>query len=175
VGALALRVATDRCRVGATDNGSVARRVLPDHRVAGDCRSQRAPDRVLNLGEAPTETERGSSPSCRSGYFRAIMEGVAYCSLCEMDRDSCEHGLAERRRTASASASILLISPASLVHFPRCPHKGGDPDYSRWAELDTPRGWECPGNGEQLPATGGSRRDLVAMTRCQDCLDHGPW
>jgi len=49
------------------------------------------PERVLILGEAPTE-QRDSSPYCHSGYFRAIMESVAYCSLCEMDRDSCETG-----------------------------------------------------------------------------------
>jgi hypothetical protein len=130
------------------------------------------PERVPILGEAPTE-QRESSPYCHSGYFRTIMESVTYCSLCEMDCDSCEHGLAERRRAASASISTLLISPASMAHIPRCPHKD-DPDYSRWAELDTPRAWESLGNGEQLPATGGSRRDLVAVTRCQDCIDHGP-
>jgi hypothetical protein len=92
-----------------------------------------------------------------------------------MDRDSCEHGLAERRRAASASASTLLISPTSMAHFPQCPHKGDDPDYSLWAELDMPRAWERLGNGEQLPATGGSRRELVAIARYQDCVDHGPW
>jgi hypothetical protein len=79
------------------------------------------------------------------------MERVAYCTLCEMDRDSCEHGLAERRRTASASASTLLISPSSMAHFPRCPHKDGDPDYSRWAELDTPRAWERLGTASNCP------------------------
>ena len=91
-----------------------------------------------------------------------------------MDRDSCEHGLAERRRAASADASRLLISPNNMAHFPECPHKD-DSDYSRWAELDTPHAWERLGSGEQLPATGGARPDLVATTRCRDCVDHGPW
>lgn len=102
------------------------------------------------------------------------MECVTYCDRCEMDRDSCEHGLAERRRAASTGASRLLISPKGMAHFPECPHKD-DSDYRRWAELDTPRAWERLANGEQLPATGGSRPDLIAKTRCMDCVDHGPW
>ena len=103
------------------------------------------------------------------------MVNVAYCDLCEMDRAYCEHGLAERRRTASAGVSKLLISPNNMAHFPQCPHKGDDPDYGRWAELDAPHAWERLGNGEHLRATGGSRRDLVAEARCQDCVEHGPW
>jgi len=103
-----------------------------------------------------------------------IMEHVTHCERCDMDRDSCEHGLAERRRTASTKDATLLISPNNMAHFPDCPHKD-DPDYSRWAELDTPRAWERLGDGEHLSATGGARPDLIAMTRCQDCLDHGPW
>jgi hypothetical protein len=101
------------------------------------------------------------------------MDNVAFCDLCEMDRDYCEHGLAERRRTASASAATLLISPRNIAHFPGCHHKGDDPDYRRWAKLDSPRAWERLGNGEELRATDG--RDLTAKTRCQDCVDHGPW
>jgi hypothetical protein len=105
-------------------------------------------------------TGRLSPAVVPSGVFRAIMDNVAYCDRCEMDREYCEHGLAERRRTASASASNLRISPSNMAHFPACPHKGDDPDYSRWAELDTPRAWERLGNGEELRATDG--RDLVA-------------
>ena len=51
------------------------------------------------------------------GYARllplvhVIMNGMAYCDLCEMDREFCEHGLAERRRNAAAAAGGLLISP----------------------------------------------------------------
>jgi hypothetical protein len=30
-------------------------------------------------------------------------------------------------------------------------------------------------DGEHLHATGGARPDLVAETRCRDCVEHGPW
>jgi len=43
------------------------------------------------------------------------------------------------------------------------------------AEINTPNAWQRLGNGEELQATGGSRPDLIAKTRCQDCVDHGPW
>jgi hypothetical protein len=67
-----------------------------------------------------------------------------------MDRQFCEHRLAERRGCAAAIVAKLLISPNGMAHFPGCPHKGHDADYDRWAELDTPRAWERPGNAEQL-------------------------
>jgi hypothetical protein len=108
-----------------------------------------------------------------SGWFRGIMGDVAYCNLCEMNRDYCEHGLTERRRAAAASAGRLLISPNSVAHFPQCPHKGDDPDYRRWADLDAPRAWERLGNGEELRATGGQSPDLVARTRCQTASTTG--
>jgi hypothetical protein len=100
---------------------------------------------------------------------------MAYCGLGEMDRGLCEHGLTERRRNAAAIAGGLLISPNGIVRFPGCHHKGDDADYSRWARLDTPRAWERLGNGEQLPATGAQSPGLIARTRCQDCVSHGPW
>jgi hypothetical protein len=80
-----------------------------------------------------------------------------------------------RDNLATAAAGELLISRNGMAHFPGCPHKGDDPDYKRWATLDTPRAWERLGNGEQLHATGGERPDLVATSRCQDCVSHGPW
>jgi hypothetical protein len=64
---------------------------------------------------------------------RAIINDMAYCDLCEMDRGFCEHGLTERRRDAAAIADGLLISPNGIVHFPGCHHKGDDPDYGRSA------------------------------------------
>ena len=106
---------------------------------------------------------------------RVIMRSMAYCELCEMDREFCEHGLGERRRAATASAGELRISPRGMAHFPGCSHKGDDQDYTRWATLDLPRAWERLGNGEQLQATGGDRPVLVARSRCQDCVSHGPW
>jgi hypothetical protein len=36
------------------------------------------------------------------------MSSMAYCELCEMDRGFCEHGLAERRRAATAATGELL-------------------------------------------------------------------
>ena len=104
-----------------------------------------------------------------------IMNDMAYCELCDMDLEFCGHGLAGRHANASANASQLLISPNGMAHFPGCPHKGDDPDYSRWAALETPRAWERLGNGERLPATGGLQPSLIAKTRCQDCVSHGPW
>jgi len=90
--------------------------------------------------------------------LRTIMKCMAYCNLCEMDLEFCEHGLAARRRAATAAVGQLLISPNGMAHFPGCPHRGDDPDYSRWATLDAPRAWERLGNGEQLAATGGPPR-----------------
>jgi len=103
------------------------------------------------------------------------MNDMAYCELCDMDRKFCEHGLADRRRSAATIVRELLISPNGMAHFPGCPHKGDDPDYSHWASIDTPGAWGRLGNGEQLAANGGSCSSLVARTRCRDCVDHGPW
>jgi hypothetical protein len=100
---------------------------------------------------------------------------MAYCELCDMDRGSCPHGLAERRAGTAAGTTFLLISPRGMAHFLGCPHKGDDPDLSNWGNLDVPHAWQRLGNGEHLHATGGERGDLVATSRCQTCLDHGPW
>ena len=115
------------------------------------------------------------------GYARllplvhVIMNGMAYCDLCEMDREFCEHGLAERRRNAAAAAGGVLISPKDIAHFAGCHHKGDHQDYRRWADLNAPRARERLGNGEQLRATGGQRPGLTATDRCNDCVSHGPW
>ena len=103
------------------------------------------------------------------------MNGMANCELCDMDRESCEHGLTERRANARAAVRELLISPTGIAHFPGCPHKGDHPDYSRWATLDSLGAWERLGNGEQLRATSGARPGLLGTTRCRDCVAHGPW
>jgi hypothetical protein len=104
-----------------------------------------------------------------------IIDGMAYCERCDMDRAYCEHGLAEKRQAAITAPVKLLISPSGMAHFPGCPHKGDDPDYDRWAELETPGSWARLGNGEHIRATGGNRPDLVAAARCRDCVQHGPW
>jgi hypothetical protein len=104
-----------------------------------------------------------------------IMRCMAYCDLCDMDREFCEHGLADRRRNVVANVSKLLISPNGIAHFPGCPHKSDHQDYRKWADLEAARAWERLGNGEQLQATGGPSPDLTARARCQDCVSHGPW
>lgn len=70
-----------------------------------------------------------------------------------MNREYCEHGLEDMRRTVTDAAGELLISPNGMAHFPNCPHKGDDPDYSRWATLTTPRAWERLGNGGRSGST----------------------
>lgn len=98
------------------------------------------------------------------------------CTRCELPLSMCEHGLRARiTDTADALTATLLISPTGLAHFAGCPHKGDDPDLSRWAELDAPRAWTRLGNRESIPATGGEKVDLIARGRCQDCVAHGPW
>jgi hypothetical protein len=62
-----------------------------------------------------------------------------------------------------------------MAHFPGCSHKGDDPNFRNWGTLDVPQAWQRLGNGEQLRATGGEHSDLVAISRCQTCLSHGPW
>jgi hypothetical protein len=92
-----------------------------------------------------------------------------------LGRGSRPRRLTERHRAASTTPVMLLISPSGMAHFPGCPHKGDDPDYDRWAELDAPGGWTRLGHGEHIRATGGNRPDLVAAARCRDCVEHGPW
>jgi DivIVA domain-containing protein len=96
----------------------------------------------LRRREDPSERAKRAAAFQKSAG--AIMECIAFCERCEMDRAYCEHGLAERRQAARSSAVSLLISPRGMAHFPGCPHKGDDPDYDHWAELNTPargRGW----------------------------------
>jgi hypothetical protein len=104
-----------------------------------------------------------------------IISDMAYCELCDMDREFCEHGLADKRRSAVTIVREVLISPSGMAHFSGCPHKGEDLDYSRWASINTPRAWERLGNGEQLAATGGRCPGLIARARCRNCVGHGPW
>jgi hypothetical protein len=82
-------------------------------------------------------------------YARLVTLGVitkcmAYCELCEMDREFCEHGLGERRRAATVAADeLLILIPRTAWRTSRGARiRGDDPDYSRWAWLDVPRAWE---------------------------------
>lgn len=102
-------------------------------------------------------------------------EGAAYLEMCGIEREVSMHGSPGRDAATSSAATELLISPRGVAHLPGCWHKGDDPDFSRWAMLDVPGAWERLGNGEQLSATGGQRPDLVARSRCEDCVSHGPW
>lgn len=110
----------------------------------------------------------------RLGLNCVNIDDVTYCELCDMSREFCPHGRAEQRAATAASTSLLLISPRGMAHFPGCPHKGDDPDLSGWGNLEAPQAWQRLGNGEHLWATGGERADLVATSRCQTCLEHGP-
>lgn len=100
---------------------------------------------------------------------------MAYCELCDLPFAMCDHGAAAKRASAAEGISTLLISPTNMAHLPHCPHKGDDPDLSQWGTLSVPNAWARLGNGEHLPATGGERPDRIAMGRCKDCVDHGPW
>lgn len=121
---------------------------------------------------------RASVPPRRTGAtceHPGVDEDI--CDLCDLRRTECVHGLAARRPPAPAPEHTgpLLISPTNMAHFPGCGHKEGDPDFSEWAELDTPNAWTRLGNGERLQATGGARPDRIASTRCKTCEGHGPW
>ena len=73
-----------------------------------------------------------------------------------MDREFYEHGLAERRRNAAATATGLLVSPNGIAHFAGCPHKGiirttaGGPSLTRHAPGNV---WET-GSGCGPPVGG---------------------
>lgn len=106
---------------------------------------------------------------------------MTWCELDDMDDAFCEHGRLEERRAAAAARqarialATLRISPRGMAHFEGCPHKGDDPDLSEWATLDTPHAWARLGNHERIQATGGERPEIVATSRCSDCLaHHGP-
>lgn len=104
-----------------------------------------------------------------------IMIDMGHCELCDMDLQFCWHRLTKRHVGSAACAGRLLISPNGMAHFPGCPHKGADADYTRWATLDMAQAWQRLGNGERLKADGGEQLNLVARIRCQDCVGHGPW
>lgn len=100
---------------------------------------------------------------------------MTYCELCELLLDHCPHGATAARNDRMASSRLVLVSPTGTAHFPGCYHKGDDPDFSQWGEIDGPGIWQRLGNGDKIPVTGGSNMRLVARGRCEHCIDHGPW
>ena len=96
------------------------------------------------------------------------------CPLGDLELDWCEHGLKAAQKSRAASVTSQ-VSPRGMAHFAGCPDRGDDDDFRQWAELDAPSTWSLLGYGEQIPATGRARPDLVASARCLDCVEHGPW
>ena len=96
------------------------------------------------------------------------------CELCDLPLDQCEHG---RPTPAVRFSHLLEVSPTHVAHFPGCPHKGDDPDFSRWGLItrDPATAWQALGNGESVQADGGDQPDLIANSRCQTCDYHGAW
>lgn len=99
---------------------------------------------------------------------------MVWCELCDLERAMCVHGL-RAEQTARERRAGLLISPRGIAHFDGCPHKGDDPDYSKWGRLSDDNSWQRLGNGESIETVDSSGRELVATARCSDCVDHGPW
>jgi hypothetical protein len=104
---------------------------------------------------------------------------VTHCEICDLDRDHCAHAFADKeakRKNAKGSPRLLLVSPSGVAHFEGCPHKGDDPDFSKWARLDgITNALQRLGNDESIQANGGGRPNLVATSCCRDCDNHGPW
>jgi hypothetical protein len=77
------------------------------------------------------------------------MEYMACCERCEMDRAY----LRVRTGPKASGSEHVRLQVADLAqgdaYLPGCPHKGDDPDYDRWGELDAP-GAGRAGNGEHV-------------------------
>ena len=99
---------------------------------------------------------------------------MTWCDLCDLDRATCVHGMADRT-TARARTAVVLVSPRGVAHFDGCPHKGDDPDYARWGRIEGVDTWQVLGNGGHLPTVDTLGRPIIATKRCLDCVDHGPW
>jgi hypothetical protein len=99
---------------------------------------------------------------------------MAWCELCDLDRSFCVHGLTDARVAAERKA-MLLVSPRGMAHFEGCPHKGDDHDFSLWGQLTLLDAWQRLGNGERFDVIDGQAHKLSVLTRCSDCVEHGPW
>ena len=99
---------------------------------------------------------------------------VTFCELCELPLDHCKHGAKTASDARVAAATVIQVSPTGTAHFPGCFHKGTDPDFSKWGEIEGEGIWLRLANRERVPVTSGVRR-LVAQRRCDHCVEHGPW
>ncbi len=99
------------------------------------------------------------------------------CEKCDLPLAYCVHGRQARDAERARRVGWLEVSPARVAHYPGCPHKRDDPDFSRWGEIreNPAAAWDRLRNGDVVPADAGARVGLEATTRCRDCVDHGPW
>src|SRR6187431_2491565 len=52
----------------------------------------------------------------------AMMSGMAWCELCDLDDSTCVHGY-ERKRSERERTTALRVSGRGKAHFDGCPHK----------------------------------------------------
>lgn len=90
---------------------------------------------------------------------------VAYCDHCKQHRPAPREGRVE----------LLRVSPTHYAHIPGCPHKGDDPDLSRWGEIrkNPSQAWDRLRNGDVVAADAGDQVGLEARRLCQDCVSRG--
>lgn len=100
---------------------------------------------------------------------------MTMCELCELPLEHCTHGRKAAGDARLAAATLIQVSPTGTAHFPGCSHKGDDPDFSKWGEIEGTGTWQRLANKEEVPATTDGRRKLVAKRRCEHCVEHGPW
>ena len=99
---------------------------------------------------------------------------MTICDLCELPLEHCPHGVKTAKDARVAGATVIQVSPTGTAHFLGCFHKGDDPDFSKWGEIEGAGTWQRLANKEQVPVTSGVMR-LTAKRRCDHCVDHGPW
>jgi hypothetical protein len=99
---------------------------------------------------------------------------MTFCELCELPLEHCTHGAKAAGAERVAAAKVIEVSPTGTAHFPGCSHKGADPDFSKWGEIEGDGIWQRLANKELVPITSGGRK-LTAKRRCDHCVEHGPW
>lgn len=99
------------------------------------------------------------------------------CEICEMERDWCVHGLADRKTHQQPThvTDELLVSPAGLAHLDggngttACEHKVVGDFQRRGALIGIKDAWQRLSNNEHIKCNGGARTDLVATRLCSTC------